>query len=93
MLVGTQWGASTTSTPDPKVPTGAVPNFLSNSVVETYLQTLAAPNDPFGTGSCVSCHLAAKLPYDDKTPSNLSFLPGLARPGLVRHKLTLAHPN
>ena len=34
-----------------------------------------------------------KLPYDDKTPSNLSFLPGLARSGLVRHKLTLAHPN
>jgi hypothetical protein len=30
---------------------------------------------------------------DDKTRSDLSFLPGLAKPGLVRHKLTLARPN
>ncbi len=83
MLVGTQWGASITSTPDPKVSSDGVPSFLSNSVVETYLQTLAKPGDPFGTGSCVSCHRAATL-ADGTTPSNLSFLPGLVTPGLLR---------
>lgn len=96
MLVGTQWGASTTSTPDPKVPTGGVPNFLSNSVVETYLQTMSDPKSPFGDGSCVSCHLAATLPVDRKTTmtsSNLSFLPDLVTPGLVRRKPMTAHPN
>jgi hypothetical protein len=84
MLVGTQWGASTTATPDPKVPLGGVPNFLSNSVIETYLQTMSNPQDPFGNGSCVSCHRAATLPVDNATPSNLSFLPDLVSPGLVR---------
>jgi hypothetical protein len=83
MLVGTQWGASITSTPDPKVPNDSVPSFLSNSVVETYLQTLSDPQNPFGTGSCVSCHRAAMLP-GSTTPSNLSFLPALVTPGLVR---------
>jgi hypothetical protein len=83
MLVGTQWGASITSTPDPKVPTDGVPSFLSNTVVETYLQTLSDPQNPFATGSCVSCHRSATLAVDS-TPSNLSFLPGLVTPGLVR---------
>ena len=87
MLVGTQWGASITDTPDPKVPSNAVPAYLSNSVVETYLQTLFDPNNPFGTGSCVSCHSAATLPEQQNVhhvSSNLSFLPLLARPALVR---------
>jgi hypothetical protein len=87
MLVGTQWGASITSTPDPKVPSDAVPSYLSNTVVETYLQTLYDRNNPFGTGSCVSCHSAAVLPAAPTVSSNLSFLPFLAKPALVRQKL------
>jgi hypothetical protein len=87
MLVGTQWGASITSTPDPKVPTDAVPSYLSNTVVETYLQTLYDRNNPFGTGSCVSCHSAAVLPAAPTVSSNLSFLPFLAKHALVRQKL------
>ncbi len=87
MLVGTQWGASITSTPDPKVPSNAVPSYLSNTVVETYLQTLYDKKNPFGTGSCVSCHSAAVLPAAPTVSSNLSFLPFLAQPALVRQKL------
>ena len=87
MLVGTQWGAGTTNTPDPQIPSGGVPNFLSNTVVETYLQMLAKPvknqNDAFGNGSCVTCHQSAAL-VDNKTLANLSFLPNLAQPGLLR---------
>lgn len=82
-LVGTQWGASTTNTPDPKVPNNGVPAFLSNSVVETYLQTLNDPKNPFGTGSCVGCHLAATLAVSNAT-ADLSFLPGLAQPTVLR---------
>jgi hypothetical protein len=87
MLVGTQWGASITDTPDPKVPSDAVPSYLSNTVVETYLQTLYDPKNPFGTGSCVSCHMAATLPVAPNPSANLSFLPELAQPALVRVKL------
>lgn len=85
MLVGTQWGASLTDTPNPKYPSNAVPSLLSNTVVETYLQTLYDPKNPFGTGSCVSCHSQATLP-GTSVSSNLSFLPYLARPGLVREE-------
>ncbi|HMG21613.1 MAG TPA: hypothetical protein VK607_09865, partial [Kofleriaceae bacterium] len=92
MLVGTQWGASITTTPDPKLPLGGVATFLSNSVVETYLQTLANPNDPFGNGSCVTCHLAATLAVGN-TSSNLSFLPGLVTPGLVRRPPMAVPPH
>jgi hypothetical protein len=84
MLVGTQWGANTTNTPDPKVAFGGVPNFLSNSVVETYLQTLADPKNPFGNGSCISCHKSATLNVGNNVSSNLSFLPNLAQPALLR---------
>jgi hypothetical protein len=90
MLVGTQWGANIEprSTPGPE---DAAPNYLSNTVLETYLQTFYEPGgkySPFTTGSCVSCHTAATLPrYSDKQPvvsSNFSFLPGLVKRGLVR---------
>ncbi|HEX4301176.1 MAG TPA: hypothetical protein VHZ78_00175 [Rhizomicrobium sp.] len=88
MLVGTQWGGVITNTPSPQVPNSVVPPYLSNSVIETYLQTAYAPpgqtqNQRFGTGSCVTCHGAATL-YDNKTPSDLSFLPSLAVSTLVR---------
>lgn len=88
MLVGTQWGTSITNTPDPKVPGNAVPSYLSNSVVETYLQTLYTQGKPFNTGSCVSCHSIATLPGAPAVSSNLSFLPGLAQRALVRRKLS-----
>ena len=83
MLVGTQWGGNITSTPDPKIPGQVVPNFLSNSVVETYLQNKADPKQPFNNGSCITCHRAAKLP-NSTTLSDFSFLPDLVQPNLVR---------
>ena len=87
MLVGTQWGASLSNPPDPKVPQNAVPGFLSNSVVETYLQTLYDETKPFQSGSCISCHSAAVLPAATKASANFSFLPFLAEPALVRKDL------
>lgn len=84
MLVGTQWGAGITDTP--KVPSDAVPAYLSNSIIETYLQTLYTPGKPFKTGSCVSCHAAAVLP-NTNVSSNFSFLPLLARPALVPEEI------
>jgi len=93
VLVGTQWGGDTTNTPNPKIPSAGVPSFLSNSVVETYLQTLSDPKDPFGNGSCVSCHLAATLPVKTAPSSNLSFLPDLVTPGLVRRAPMVAPPE
>ena len=88
MLVGTQWGGAITNTPSPLVPNSVVPPYLSNSVIETYLQTAYAPpgqtpGQRFGTGSCVTCHGAATL-VDKKTPADLSFLPNLAVGTLVR---------
>lgn len=85
MLVGTQWGGDISTGPVPGVPSDVVPNFLSNSVVETYLQ-----NDP--SGSCVTCHSSATLPVDKTTSSNLSFLPGLVQKGLVRRKPMVMKP-
>jgi hypothetical protein len=95
MLVGTQWGGDITETPNPKIPPKTVPSYLSNTVVETYLQTLYDPKNVFGTGSCVSCHSAAVLTATKTSgasvPSNLSFLPYLVRsPGsapLVREEM------
>ncbi len=97
MLIGTQWGADLTNTPDPSIPPGVVPSFLSNSVVETYLQKSVNPKDPFSNGSCVTCHRAATLLVTDPSgktpPSNLSFLPQLAQKGgLVRREPLQAAP-
>lgn len=86
MLVGTQWGGNMTPTPNPKIPPGTVPAFLSNSVIETYLQMMVDPHNAFATGSCITCHREARLPLKTSTriPSDFSFLPELAQPGLVR---------
>jgi hypothetical protein len=91
MLIGTQWGANLEQANPPIGPTDAAPNYLSNSVVETFLQTFykpAAPDAPFETGSCISCHSAATLVPTTATgqsvSSNFSFLPGLVTKGLVR---------
>lgn len=91
MLVGTQWGASTTATPNKQIPHGGVPNFLSNSVVETYLQTQADWANPFGNGSCISCHVSATLRVGS-TPANLSFLPFLVDPKQTRRTPLLPRP-
>ncbi len=91
MLIGTQWGGSIEPEEKPMGPLDAIPNYLSNSVVETFLQTFYMPNNkysPFTTGSCINCHSAATLTATARngTPvsSNFSFLPGLVSPGLVR---------
>ena len=77
MLVGTQWGAST-EIPNPRTfPSGAVPAFLSNTTMETYLQNYFPANDGFNTGSCISCHGGATLGTTPALTSDLSFLPGL----------------
>ena len=90
-------GRRSTDPPDPNIPPGVVPSFLSNSVVETYLQTFVDtnpkdPNAPFSNGSCVTCHRAATLSVGANPSSNLSFLPQLAQPGLVRRKPLTAGP-
>lgn len=102
MLVGTQWGANVeTPTPPPPLPGAAIPLFLSNTVLETYLQT-AFPKDPnnqaFNTGSCVMCHSQANLAIKSAAGTgNFSFVLGLAKPlkarrppiGLPGHDSTL----
>jgi hypothetical protein len=91
MLVGTQWGAATSATPVKGVPKGGVPNFLSNSVVETYLQNMGDANNPFGNGSCITCHNSATLQVGN-AQSNLSFLPGLVNLLQTRREPIQAKP-
>jgi hypothetical protein len=90
MLIGTQWGGIIERSPVRRnLPQDAVPGFLSNAVIETYQQKVYVPGS-FKVGSCVSCHNLARLPYrkDSKDVlSNLSFLPLLADPDLVRGRL------
>jgi len=77
-LIGTNWGASIEFEPG-KLDNNAVPAFLGNTTMETYIQS-----DP-KVGNCVGCHSFANLAYTTgegssaKTyPANFSFLPGLA---------------
>ena len=90
-LIGTQWGGALEPTPG-GFWRNAVPDFLSNTTMETYVQT-----DTFkfnsgktemieGPGSCVGCHLGARLAYEkdekgkkESFPADLSFMPGLAQ--------------
>jgi hypothetical protein len=76
MLIGTQWGANIEprSTPGPE---DAAPNLLSNSVLETFLQTSWAPKGPgYNTGSCITCHSTATF-NNSNVPTDFSFLPSL----------------
>lgn len=97
MLIGTQWGAGIEGgTPEPG-PVDAAPNYLSNSVVETYLQTFWDRNakDPyagFNTGSCVSCHSLATLTASP-APADLSFLPSEVNPLLQRREFMAPIPK
>lgn len=90
MLIGTQWGTKIESSSENIGPLDAAPGYLSNSVVETYLQTFYKPNNtysPFTTGSCIDCHTAATLTATNSgqpVSSDFSFLPGLVQPALIR---------
>jgi mono/diheme cytochrome c family protein len=90
MLIGTQWGAGLDGTNIG--PKDAAPNYLSNSVLETYLQTFNQPNGA-GVGSCVSCHAGATLTANVNVSADLSFLPSLVNPLLSRRKPTTPIPH
>jgi hypothetical protein len=85
MLIGTQWGGSVEPTFPPPGPADVVPNYLSNSVLETFLQTSfdAKNPQPFNTGSCITCHSVASFSAKGiaiepvNVASDFSFLPGL----------------
>ena len=82
MLIGTQWGGNIEGTFPPPGPPAVVPNYLSNSVLETFLQTSYDPKVPFNTGSCITCHSVASFKVVNgkvvtHVPSDFSFLPGL----------------
>lgn len=62
MLIGTQWGANVEPTPG-TIANGAVPAFLSNSTMESYIQTKEY-------GSCIVCHRSATLAYSSGTGTN-----------------------
>ncbi|GLK73874.1 hypothetical protein KHC23_00515 [Ancylobacter dichloromethanicus] len=82
-LVGTQWGAIGVDGALPPYPSDAVPGLLSNTTLETYIQNNTEPTASGGPGSCVACHRGATL-VDGTTPSDFSFLPGLASPSPAR---------
>ncbi len=97
ILVGTQWGANFATTDRPHAgPADAVPNFLSNTVLETYLQTAYKLNhngsiDGFNTGSCVSCHATASFVHHPDISMDFSFLPNLVTPKELR-RIPIAQP-
>jgi hypothetical protein len=80
-LIGTNWGGNVEPTPG-TLANGAVPAFLGNSSLETYIQ--ASPT----VGNCTGCHSNATLAYEQQTsdpkkpktfPADFSFLLGLAQ--------------
>jgi hypothetical protein len=94
MLVGTQWGAGAD---EPiingfPVPMNATLPYLSNSVIETFMQLQINPQNGFATGSCIACHGGAQLknqpPVVCNVLSDQSFVPGEAVSDLVRRPLT-----
>lgn len=69
-LVGTQWQFGATDAP-PFTPTPPAPHHLANTTMETFIQ---------GTSSCIDCHKAAKIKYQDTiTTTDFSFLFGHAK--------------
>ncbi len=86
-LIGTQWGASIEPTPG-EFWRRAVPDFLSNTTMETYLQTDTIEINQrgemtSGPGSCIGCHTFGTLAWPTgkdahRMSSDFSFLPGLA---------------
>lgn len=92
MLVGTQWGAGADEPfiHGKPVPMNATPGYLSNSVIETFMQ-LQVSDSGFATGSCIACHGGATLknqpPVVCNVLSDQSFVPGEATADLVREPL------
>ena len=66
MLVSSQWRGANIS---PIFPHGELPRFLTNTTVETFVQT-----DPQGT--CLGCHAAARTATG--ADANFTFLLGVA---------------
>lgn len=66
MLINTQWQLTIDAPPFSKV---NVPTYLSNTTMETYIQTKSV-------GSCITCHDFASIPSDSspQTSANFSFL-------------------
>jgi hypothetical protein len=98
MLIGTQWGTSIEGGGQAPGPEDAAPNYLSNSVVETYLQTFwPGPNGGkdagFNTGSCVSCHSLATLTTPSTLSADLSFLPSEVNLLLARREFLKPIPK
>ena len=102
MLVGTQWGAGSDGFVK-NTPQNATLGYLSNTVIETYIQT-QYNNDPppvnFRNGSCISCHGTATLVNQPNqkvpvcnVPSDFSFLPGEAQDTLDRSRALGAQPD
>jgi hypothetical protein len=91
ILIGTQWGGNVEQRPGNPLPVNAVPALLSNMTLETYIQNYNTinPNLP-GPGSCVGCHLGAKLIVGNKVSSDFSFLPLLAEPETARSQIVTA---
>ncbi|GHA00558.1 hypothetical protein GCM10008090_06770 [Arenicella chitinivorans] len=96
-LIGTQWGADIEQTAPPFVQRSAVPDFLSNTTMETYVQTGTCEYDKGtcvqvnGAGSCVGCHKSAALAAKDQAgqsvSSDFSFLMGLAEDFGIKTKV------
>ncbi len=93
MLLGTQWGATVEVTNPLTYPAGAVPAFLSNTTLETYLQNYFPAGDKFNTGSCIACHSGANLSTNQAVLSDFSFLPGLVNPVLQATRRTPIKPD
>jgi len=75
MLVGVQWAsASSTATgPFQNLSPFPAPIYLTNTTMETYIQTDPVFGGNFNQGSCIACH--AQATDRAGNASNLSFLP------------------
>lgn len=72
-LIGTQFEANFEEKPTPE--------FLRNSVMETYVTDVQGNNPP----SCIGCHLKARLAGNKEKEADLSFLLGKAKKARLAH--------
>ncbi|MGX7705916.1 hypothetical protein [Methylobacterium sp. Gmos1] len=77
MLVGAQWASAHSSEFPSDIQPFPGPIYLTNTTMETYIQTAPASPAGFGSGSCVLCH--SKATDAARNPSNFSFLPFSAK--------------
>lgn len=77
-LVGVQWAtAEHPEEPENPLKPFPAPIYLTNTTLETYLQTHSVEHPKKGAGSCTTCHSLAKDTAGNN--SNFSFLPSSAR--------------